>query len=41
MADIYNLERFKQAQDLGVFDKALKCGTDEKQDTGYGSSSRS
>ena len=24
MADIYNLERFKQAQDLGVYDKALK-----------------
>ena len=24
MADIYNLERFKQAQDLGVFDKALE-----------------
>ena len=24
MADIYNLERFKQAQDLGVYDKALE-----------------
>ena len=24
MADIYNLERFKQAQDLGVYDQALE-----------------
>ena len=39
MEDFYNIERFKQAQDLGVYDKAFEEVRNGKQDTGFGSSS--